>query len=121
MVGNGRNAGLKWGGRLSRLPLVVLLAIGMLISLMHCAECGPQFTDAGSVPVVTGNIDHGPAPDHPAGSAVCHSGHCLSHVTAAPAAAIIDPAMVIPLTPRDSKTQVLISFADLSRFKPPRA
>ncbi len=122
MVGNGRSAaGQKWGGRLSRLPLVLLLAVGMLLSLMHCAECGPQFADTGGIPVATGNSDHGPAPDHPAGPALCHSGHCLSHVTATPAAAINDPATVIPFTPRDGKTQVLISFADLGLFKPPRA
>ncbi len=121
MVRNGRNvARLKWGGRLSRLPLVLLLAVGMLFSLMHCAECGPQFIDAGGVPVATSNIDHTRAPDHPAGPALCHSGHCLSHVTAVPTAVIIDTATVIPFTPRDGKTQVLISFADLGLFKPPR-
>lgn len=121
MVRIERNAaGLGWGGRLSRLPLVLLLTIGMLFSLMHCAECGPAFADAGGAPAVASDIGHGAVPDHPAAPALCHSGHCLSHVTASPGLAVIDLAEAIPTTPLDGEAQVPTSFAGLGLFKPPR-
>jgi hypothetical protein len=31
------------GRRLSRLPLVLLLTVGLLLSLLHCAGCGSDF------------------------------------------------------------------------------
>ncbi|MBN8985062.1 MAG: ferrichrome ABC transporter substrate-binding protein [Rhizobiales bacterium] len=108
------------GRRLSRLPLVLLLTIGMLFSLMHCAGCGAAFADTGGIPAVASNIHHGAAPDHPASPALCHSGHCLSHVTAAPGWAAIELAEPLPTAPRDGEAQVPASFAGLGLFKPPR-
>jgi hypothetical protein len=97
-----------------------LLTIGMLFSLMHCAECRPVFADAGGTPVVANDISHGVVPDHPAAPALCHSGHCLSHVTAAPGLAAIELAEAVPVAPLEGKAQVLTSFANLDLFKPPR-
>jgi|APThiThiocy_cv2_1041547.scaffolds.fasta_scaffold19308_3 hypothetical protein len=121
MIGITREtAGMNWGRRLSRLPLVVLLTIGMLFSLMHCAECGPAFADSDGGRVVASDVQHGPSPDHPAAPGLCHSGHCLAHVTAAPASLAIVLAEIIPTTPLDGEAQVLTSPTSRGLFKPPR-
>lgn len=121
MVGIGCNvAGSGWGRRLGRLPLVLLLTVGMLFSLMHCAECGPAFADAGGAPAVASDIHQDTLPDHPGAPALCHSGHCLSHMTAAPGLAAIELPELVPTTPLDGIAQVPASFAGLGLFKPPR-
>ena len=41
------------GSRLCRLPFVLLLTVGLLFSLVHCAGCGPTFAKADSAVVMT--------------------------------------------------------------------
>jgi hypothetical protein len=120
MAGFERITGAGWGGRLGRLPLVVLLTVGMLLALLHCAECGPDVAIGGGATVVAG-LHHNAAPEQPGSPALCHSGHCLSHVTAENGsldACATDP---IPGPPRDGEAQVLTSLAGLALFRPPRA
>lgn len=121
MAGFERITGAGWGGRLGRLPLVLLLTVGMLFALLHCAECAPDVATAAGGATEVAGLHHGAAPEHPASPSLCHSGHCLSHVTAENGASDTCAADPIPGPPRDGKAQVLTSFVDLSLFKPPRA
>jgi hypothetical protein len=108
------------GSRLSRLPLVLLLTVGLLFSLLHCAGCGFDFATA-NTPTISTNLDHGFVPDTPEQQLPCHSGHCLSNVTA--------QQLTVAGTPEDLVGRLLVSgreqfraaLADLPPFKPPRA
>jgi hypothetical protein len=108
------------GSRLGRLPFVVLLTVGLLFSLIHCAGCGPELTD-GQTPTVAMNLDRGSAPDTPEQQLPCHGGHCLSHVTAQHVATVATPADVIPRAPAFGQEQSPPALAGLPLFKPPRA
>ncbi len=121
MTGFERITGAGWGGRLGRLPLVLLLTVGMLFALLHCAECGPGVAAAGDTTVVVAGLHHDAAPEQPTAPALCHSGHCLSHVTAEDGSSDTCAADPIPGPPRDGEAQLLTSFAGLAPFKPPRA
>src|ERR1700722_17033806 len=79
------------GSRINRLPLVLLLTLGLLVSLIHCAGCEMPFAVADNPTVLT-DIDHGTAPDTPEPQLPCHSGHCLSHVTVQVVAVGMDTA-----------------------------
>lgn len=105
------------GSRINRLPLVLLLTLGLLISLIHCAGCGMS----GDNPTVLTDIDHGTAPDAPERQLPCHSGHCLSHVTVQVVAAAVTPADLIPRAPGFGQEQSPATLAGLPLFKPPRA
>jgi hypothetical protein len=108
------------GSRLGRLPVVLLLTIGLLVSLIHCAGC--DLTFAGSnVPAVAANLDRGFAPDIPEQQLPCHSGHCLSHVTAQHVATAVTPADLILRPPMFGQEQIPPALAGLLLFKPPRA
>jgi hypothetical protein len=113
-------AGAKIGSRLGRLPLVLLLTLGLLVSLIHCAGCDWGFTNA-NAPSVAMNLDQGSPPDTPEQQLPCHSGHCLSHVTAQHVAAVVTPADLIQRAPSFGQVQSPRSLAGLPLFKPPRA
>jgi hypothetical protein len=51
----------------------------------------------------------------------CHSGHCLSHVTAQHEAVVATPADLIPRAPSFGQEQSPPALAGLPLFKPPRA
>jgi hypothetical protein len=106
--------------RLRRLPLVLLLTVGLLVSLIHCAGCDFGFSSTNTTAVAM-NLDRGPAPDTPEQQLPCHSGHCLSHVTAQHVAAVVTPADLIPRAPSFGQEQFPAALAGLPLFKPPRA
>jgi hypothetical protein len=108
------------GSRFGRLPFVLLLTFGLLFSLMHCAGCDLAFANADD-PTVAINFDHGSAPNVPEQQLPCHSGHCLSHVTAQHIAAVALPADMIPRAPSFGQQQSPATLAGLPLFKPPRA
>jgi hypothetical protein len=108
------------GSRINRLPLVLLLTLGLLISLVHCAGCGMSFAVADNPTVLT-DIDHGTAPDTPDQQLSCHSGHCLSHVTVQVVAAAVTPADLVLRAPGFGQEQSPATLAGLPLFKPPRA
>jgi len=108
------------GSRLRRLPFVLLLTIGLLISLLHCAGCGPSFTEAGSTILVT-NADSGSTPDTPDQQLPCHSGHCLSHVTGQHVTAAVPLADQVMCLLASGREQFPTALAGLPLFKPPRA
>jgi hypothetical protein len=113
-------AGATTGSRLGRLPFVLLLTVGLLLSLIHCTGCGLGFTSANATAVVM-NLDQGSAPDTPEQQLPCHSGHCLSHVAAQHVATVVTPAGLIPHAPSFGQQQSPRSLAGLPLFKPPRA
>lgn len=106
--------------QLGRLPVVLLLTIGLLFSLIHCANCDLAFASTGGTSVAI-NIDHGSAPNIPEQQLPCHSGHCLSHVTAQQIAAVASPADMIAHVPPFGQEQSPATLAGLPLFKPPRA
>ena len=113
-------AKVSFGSRLGRLPFVLLLTVGLLFSLIHCADCDSAFTNA-DVSTVAMNIDHGSAPNIPEQQLPCHSGHCLSHVTAQHIAAVKLAADVALRAPSFGQQQSPAALAGLPLFKPPRA
>jgi hypothetical protein len=104
------------GRRLSRLPLVLLLMVGLLFSLIHCATCELAFANADGATVVM-NIDQNSTPDTP--EQPCH--HCLSHVTAQQVNTFTGPADLIPIAPSYFREHFRASPSGLPLFKPPRA
>jgi hypothetical protein len=120
MQGDDTVAGSEIGNRLSRLPFVLLLTVGLLLSLIHCAGCGPAFANPNTSTVVM-TLDHGATPDTPEQQLPCHSGHCLSHLTAQQVATVATPADLIPRAPSFGQEQSPPALAGLPLFKPPRA
>ncbi len=108
------------GRRLSRLPLVLLLTVGLLLSLLHCAGCGFDFATSDTTTIST-NLDHGSVPDTPEQQLLCHSGHCLLHVTAQHVTVALSPADVAVRLPASGREQFPAALAGLPLFKPPRA
>ncbi len=108
------------GSRLARLPIVLLLAVGLLLSLIHCASCELNFTSAGG-PAIVVSQDQGSAPDTPEQQLPCHSGHCLSHVAPQPVASIALPVNSHPPAHVLRQEQFTVALAGLPLFKPPRA
>ena len=108
------------GSRINRLPLVLLLTLGLLISLLHCAGCGFSFAVVDSPPVLT-DLDRGTGPDTPEQQLPCHSGHCLSHITVQVVAAAVMPVDLILRGPDFGQQQSPAALAGLPLFKPPRA
>ncbi len=113
-------AEVSFGSRLGRLPFVMLLTVGLLFSLIHCAGCDLAFTKVDGSTVAT-NVEHGSAPNIPEHQLPCHSGHCLSHVTAEHIAAVKLAADMIPRAPSFGQQQSPATLAGLPLFKPPRA
>jgi hypothetical protein len=110
----------RTGSRLGRLPFVLLLTLGLLVSLIHCGGCDFGFTRA-DAPSVATNLDQGSGPDTPDRQLACHSGHCLSHATAQHEAAVVTPADMVARAPSFFEEQSPRSLAGLPLFKPPRA
>jgi hypothetical protein len=104
--------------RFARLPFVLLLTLGLLVSLIHCAGYDVAF--ANSSAAVAASLHTG-APDAPEQALPCHSGHCLSHVNAQMAAAVTIPADHAPRAPLFFEQQSPAALAGLPLFKPPRA
>jgi hypothetical protein len=109
-----------FGGRLRRLPFVLALTFGLLLSLIHCANCGLTFASADS-PAVTMTNHTGTPPDLPEEQLPAHSGHCLSHVTAQAVTIVTSPADLPLRAPVFAGDQTPTSLAGLPLFKPPRA
>jgi hypothetical protein len=108
------------GSRLGRLPFILLLTVGLLLSLLHCTGCGLAFVKS-DVATVTTNIDSGSAPDTPEQQLACHSGHCLSHVAAQAIAVVTLSADLVLRTLAFGQEQSPAVLAGLPLFKPPRA
>jgi hypothetical protein len=104
------------GGRITRLPLVLLLTVGLLFSLLHCATCDLPFVNTDGATVVM-DVDQNSTPDTP--EQPCH--HCLSHVTAQQVNTFTGPADLIPVAPSYFREQFRASPSGLTLFKPPRA
>jgi hypothetical protein len=104
--------------RFSRLPFVLLLTLGLLVSLIHCAGCDVAFANNGAAIAVSSDNS---APDAPEQALPCHSGHCLSHVNAQAPAAVTTPADFSPRAPLFFERQSPAALAGLPLFKPPRA
>jgi hypothetical protein len=108
-----------FGSRLGRLPFVLLLTVGLLLSLLHCTGCDFAFANADAATI--SKIDSGSAPDTPEQQLPCHSGHCLSHVAAQAAAAVTLPADLGLRARAFGREQFPAALAGLPLFKPPRA
>jgi hypothetical protein len=104
--------------RFARLPFVLLLTLGLLLSLIHCAGCDAAFANSSAAVAAS---SHSGAPDAPEQALPCHSGHCLSHVNAQAAAAVSVPADHAPRAPLFFEQQSPAALAGLPLFKPPRA
>jgi hypothetical protein len=102
------------------LPLVLALAVGLLLSLFHCASCDMTFAGSGSA-TIAANLDTSTSHDVPEQQLPGHSGHCLGHVTAQPAAVTPTPADVSHRPYMIGCEQSPASLAGLPLFKPPRA
>lgn len=107
------------GRRLRRLPFVLALTLGLLLSLIHCAGDGFAFAAGG--PAAVTMDDHGAPQDLPDQQLPAHSGHCLSHVTAQAVSSIGSPADLPRRAPAIARTEAPASIAGLPLFKPPRA
>jgi hypothetical protein len=103
---------------LARLPFVLLLTIGLLVSLIHCAGCDVAFANNGAAIAISSDNS---VPDAPEQALPCHSGHCLSHVNAQAAAGVTVPADHAPRAPLFFEQQSPAALAGLPLFKPPRA
>lgn len=102
------------------MPLVLALAIGLLLSLFHCASCDIAFAGSGSA-AIAANLDTSPSHDLPEQQLPGHSGHCLGHVTAQPTAVTPVPADLSHRPYMIGCEQSPASLARLPLFKPPRA
>ena len=107
------------GSRLRRLPFVLMLTLGLLLSLIHCAGCGVAFAAIDQVTVMTANAADVP-PDVPDQQLPAHSGHCLSHVANQACWGIVMPAHASPRAPQSGQEPFLAARARLPLFKPPR-
>lgn len=105
-------------GRRRRLSLVLALMLGLLASLIHCANCEPALATSNTA-IVAMDFDGTPldAQDH---ETPVHCGHCLSHVTGQAIFVVQVPADVSHHAPPPGHEQTLTSLAGLPLFKPPR-
>ena len=108
------------GSRLARLPRVVLLMAGLLLSLLHCTESAFSLAKTGAV-VMTMPTEQGSPPDLPEHLSPCHSGHCLAHVTTQNVTAALVPIDQVLRLPALGRDQIPAAIAGLPLFKPPRA
>jgi hypothetical protein len=111
-------ANMGIGLRLGRLPLVLVVTVGLLFSLLRCATCDLDFGNTqGTVTIVS--VDQKSTPDTPEHLLPCH--HCLSHVTAQQLSAFAVPTGLVPAAPSYLREQFRASSSGLPPFKPPRA
>ena len=113
-------SGEEIGSRLGRLPFVLLLTVGLLLSLLHCAGCGFDFATSDAT-TISANLDQGSVPDTPEQQLPCHSGHCLLHMTAQHVTVVVTPADLVVRLPASGREQFPAAIAGLPLFKPPRA
>jgi hypothetical protein len=111
-------ANMDIGHRLCRLPLILLVTIGLLFSLLHCATCDLNLGNTDGTVTIAG-VDQKSTPDTPEHLLPCH--HCLSHVTTQQLSAFAMPTGPIPAAPSNLREQFRTSSSDLPPFKPPRA
>jgi hypothetical protein len=114
-----RTPGAAFGSRLARLPLVLLLTVGMLLSLIHCA--GDALNIASAPATLALSQDQGSLPDPHQQQLPCHSGHCLSHLTTQPAPTVALPSDAVPPARIFRQERFPATLAGLPLFKPPRA
>jgi len=114
-----RTPGAAFGSRLARLPLVLLLTVGMLLSLIHCA--GDALNIASAPATLALSQDQSSLPDPHQQPLLCHGGHCLSHVTTQPAATVALPSDAVPPARIFRQERFPATLAGLPLFKPPRA
>jgi hypothetical protein len=111
------NAGLS--ARLRRMPFVLALMLGLVMSLFQSLDCcaGVAGSDinAGITSIAT---DSSTAPDH---QMPAHACHCLCHITAQTAATMSLPADLPARAPIFARQQNPVALAGLPLFKPPRA
>jgi hypothetical protein len=115
-----RAPGAAFGSRLARLPLVLLLTVGMLLSLIHCAGDALNIASAPGTTLALSQ-DQGSLPDPHQQQLPCHSGHCLSHLTAQPAPTVALPSDAVPPARIFRQERFPATLAGLPLFKPPRA
>lgn len=115
-----RSAQAEAGNRWARLPLVVMLTIGLLLSLMRCACCDLPFANDGPA-IVVAIPDPGLSPDLPEHPLPPHCGQCLSHITTPRAASAVWPADAMPAALSFEYVGPLSELAGLPLFRPPRA
>ncbi|WP_295849931.1 ferrichrome ABC transporter substrate-binding protein [Tardiphaga sp.] len=109
-----------FASRMRRLPFVLALTLGLLLSLIHCAGDGFAFAAPASNAVITSG-DSGAPSDLPDQLLPAHSGHCLSHVTAPPSSSAGSPIDRLWRAPGIAVDQSPAMLAGLLPFKPPRA
>ncbi|WP_024577858.1 MULTISPECIES: hypothetical protein [unclassified Afipia] len=117
------DAGFSSGQR-RRLSLVVALVLGLLASLFHCTgelSAGDLAIAGSNATVLAMDFDGTTPTDGPDHKLPAHCGHCLSHVTAQPAFAVLVPSDIDHQAPPAGQEQMLASLAGLPLFKPPRA
>ncbi|CAN5143815.1 hypothetical protein BH10PSE10_BH10PSE10_07320 [soil metagenome] len=114
------DTGAGRGGRRRHLSLVLALMLGLLGSLIHCANCEPALAGANTA-VAAMDFDGTTPTDAPDHKAPVHCGHCLSHVTGQAIFVVQIPVDVSHHTPPVGREQTLASLAGLPLFKPPRA
>jgi hypothetical protein len=105
--------------RLRRLPFVVMLTLGLLLSMVHCAGDLPLANSDTTTAAMTN--DTGSSHDLPDQLQPAHSGHCLSHVTTATPDAITSPTELSPRSPVIVGDTIPATRDGLPLFKPPRA
>jgi hypothetical protein len=115
-----RSAHEEIGNRLARLLLVLMLTIGMMLSLIHCAGCDLHFSNDGPA-IVVATPDQGTSPDLPEQQLPPHCGHCLSHITVHRMASAVWPTDAVPAALSFEHVRPLTGLAGLPLFKPPRA
>ncbi len=104
-----------------RLPLVLLLLLGMMVAMVHCAD--DSFAGAGGDHAIelvqhdAASHDPSDASDH---QGLAHSGHCLSHATAEQNLTLIKPELM-SASLRIGRDLALAHHATPPLFKPPRA
>jgi|1186.fasta_scaffold164565_3 hypothetical protein len=108
------------GNRTARLPLVLMLVFGMMLSLIHCAGCDLHYSNDGPA-IVVAMQDHGTDSDLPEQQLPPHCGPCLSHIATHRITTTVWPTDAIPVAPFFEHAQAVSGLSGLPLFKPPRA
>lgn len=108
------------GNGWSRLPLVLMLTVGLLLSLLHCACCDLPLANDGPTIIVSTSVPD-TSPDIPEQRLRPHCGQCLSHVTTPRSASALAPDDAVRVVLSLEHVRPLAGLADLPLFRPPRA
>jgi hypothetical protein len=103
-----------------RVPLVLALTLGLLMSLLQCVDCCSAFA-SDNTSVTSALADDGASPNGPDQSTPVHSCHCLCHISAQTAAVLSSPADLPLRVPAFAGDQSPASLAGLPLYEPPRA